>query len=43
MEKQTVINEIAVLTGVLDALNRAEKKDATEEVVKKILELIEQL
>ncbi len=43
MEKQDVINQIAVLTGALDALNRANSKDAVETVSKKILELVAKL
>jgi len=43
MEKQTVINAISVLVVVLDTMNRAKQKEAIDVIVKKILELIEQL
>ena len=43
METQTLINAILSLSTVIDALNRAGKKDEIDTVVKKQLELIEKL
>jgi hypothetical protein len=43
MEKQTLINAINSLSGVIDALTRAGLNKEGEEVAKKILLLIEQL
>lgn len=42
-EKQIVINAIGTLAGTVDALNRAQKMEAIDAVVKKILELVEKL
>jgi len=43
MEKQEALNTIATLSGMLDALNRANKKEAIDTVVSKILDLIDRL
>lgn len=43
MEKQEKINAIAVLSGTIDALTRADEKEASKEVTKKILELVKTL
>jgi len=43
MEKQTIINAIAVLSGTLGAMTGANNKAGAEKVAHKILELIEQL
>jgi hypothetical protein len=41
--KMEKLNTIATLTGTLDALSRADEKEAVKVVVAKILELVKQL
>ena len=43
MDKQLILQAIPSLSAVIDALNRAGKKEETNEVIKKLLELIKQL
>ena len=43
MEKQAIINAVLSLSGVIDSLNRAGKKEAIDEVTIKLLELVKQL
>ena len=43
METQNTINSIACLSGTLDALNRAGRKDAMDSIISKILELVNTL
>lgn len=43
MEKQTIINAIAVLSGTIGALNACGEIDAVKEIKEKILELVRQL
>jgi hypothetical protein len=43
MNNQELLNTIATLTSSIDPLIRAEKKEAIDTVVKKIIELIEKL
>lgn len=43
MKNQELLNAIATLTGVLDSLVRAEKKDAVTTVVETILKLVKKV
>lgn len=43
MEKQELLNAISTLAGSIDPLIRADKKEAIQPIVDKMLKLIEQL
>lgn len=43
MDTQTTINAIGTLAGTIDALNRAEDKEAIKKVTEKLLELVNKL
>jgi len=43
MEEKNILNTVAILTGALDALNRAGKMEAVDEIALKILELVKKI